>query len=119
MKNKPIFLIIIAIVLVALLALGVFYKMSFRPIDGLKLTEDKLITNQTLMDLIIINHTSPLGNNLTTILLDKEARTLMDGPQKIGYYVCTENEHSGWILFHDKYSKSKPSLYGPYGWCYV
>lgn len=118
MKSKIIFWLVGIGVLIALLVFSLYFKMNPNPNPELKLTEDKLITNQTLIDLIVKNRISPLGNNLTEMVLqdDYAKRGIVDGDYKVAYYVCTNNEYSGWILYNkDKSSK----LYGPYGWCLI
>ena len=92
-----------------------YSNIGFLPED-LVLSEDKLITDQTIINLIVNDLKSPSGNNLTKIILDESAQTIIDGPEKIAYYVCNNGEHRGWIYYNNgKYF----SLYGPYGWCLV
>jgi hypothetical protein len=116
--KKRILLIIIILAVIALLAWGLYFKFTPRSDMGLKLTEDKLVTNQTLIDMIVNDKISPLGNNLTESVLrdDYKERGIFDGVYKVAYYTCSNNEHEGWIYYNSgKISK----LYGPYGWCYV
>lgn len=91
-----------------------------KPIKDIKLTEDKLITNQTLIDLILIKKVSPLGNNLTTLVLrdDYKDKHIFDGFSEVAYYVCIENEHRGWIYYSGGIAGIQ-KLYGPYEWCLI
>lgn len=114
MKKKTMLLIVGVILVIFLLILGINYFFNSKPVPYYPkdLSENMLITNQTLIDLIVNNMTSPLGNNLT-----KDSSFEYGG--KTYYYVCTENEHMGWIYYSLEPSSIKPGLYGPYDWCYV
>lgn len=113
------------IILIALLALGLYYKFTPRLDYDLKLTEDKLIINQTLIDMIVINNTSPLGNNLTEMNLVALEEDIIAGDEKVlvsknAYYTCTQNEHNGWIyLIYSDSGEAVSKLYGPYSWCNI
>lgn len=110
-KNKKILSIIILLVIFVLLAFGIsyFFIPSSVPYYPIEPTADKLITNETLINMIVFDRLSPLGNNLTMTHLNNTPKTL--------FYVCTKNEHSGWVYYQD--SKNQPALYGPYGWCLI
>jgi hypothetical protein len=117
MERKTLLIVLIIAVLVAGISL-IFYfnNTSTKPV--FELTPDKLITNQTLIDRIIVDMNSPLGNNLTRITLEEDDINASDRSWKYAYYVCISNEHRGWIYFHSGKS-GENKLYGPYAWCFV
>lgn len=120
--NKKI-IIGITICVVVLLAILSFMVLktesSTSPNGEIKLTEDKLITDQEIINKIVRDKISPKGNNLTEMVLDSDDPNIMDEPWKMAYYVCTENEHSGWIYEYTGGGPSPAKLYGPYGWCLI
>ncbi len=116
-KQTKIITLIVVLVVIGVALYFVFYKIS-APFPQIKLTSDKLITNQTIIDLILLNQTSPNGNLLTELVLqdDFKVRGIFDGVYKVAYFTCSNNEHQGWIYYsHGGISK----LYGPYAWCLI
>ena len=127
MERKNKIIIWIVVILVVISTLFLLFSKSFLQggYSGPELTQDKLITNQTLIDLIVKNNISPLGNNLSLLVLDEAESNIADDSWRKAYYVCDFNkinknltEHSGWIQdYNGKTGEIK--LYGPYDWCLV
>ena len=118
-KTKILATLIVVCLIIIAICLILHIKFTHRTVVELELTEDKLITNQTLIDLIVNKQISPLGNNLTKMILDEDDPEIMDEPWKYAYYVCNNNEHVGWIYYYAGGDLSKGGLYGPYSWCLI
>jgi hypothetical protein len=118
-EKKARLFITVSIIILGLLAFFILFKFNPNPNVDIKLTEDKLITNQTLIDLIVKGRVSPLGNNLTEMVLDMSNKEgIGTNAYKIAYYTCSNNEHEGWI-YYSQGSQHTPKLFGPYGWCLI
>jgi len=119
MEKKTLIWSIVAILVLIVVAFGVYFSINAPSpkIPGTKFTEDKLITNQTLIDLVVNKHISPLGNNLTKYIVDSDDPEIMDDGWRISYFVCGNNEKAGWIYYSCGECSIKTGLYGPYEWC--
>jgi hypothetical protein len=120
-EKKKILLIISILIVIILLALGLYYSFNPKPAPYYPrdLTDSKLITNQTLIDMIVKDMKSPLGNNLTRHAIgDDSGIRIKDAYYDVAYYVCSNNEHEGWIQRIGGIAGIN-KLYGPYEWCYV
>jgi hypothetical protein len=120
-SNKNILLIILTLVILALLAFGLFCLFNPKPVPyyPMEFTADKLVTNQTFINMIINDLKSPLGNNLTKIPIDEDDPRLTVEPWKYAYFICNAEEHIGWIYVSEERAEIKSGLYGPYGWCLI
>lgn len=115
--------LVIGLILFIVIIAGVLSFQLTRPISSngpeIKLTTDKVITDHETINLIVVDNISPKGNNLTKIIIDEDDPNIMDESWKFAYYVCNEDEYSGWIYYYSGGDKAKPTLYGPYGWCLI
>jgi len=117
MKNKTIFIVLTCLAVIALVV-GLSFKSYNNSGRNIALTEDKLITNETLINMIVNDMESPLGNKLIKVVLEDDGAYVSDRGWKYAYQVCTSNEHNGWIYVHSgKTGQNK--LYGPYEWCLI
>jgi len=119
-KGVIIGLIVIGLLLVIfLIFMIILSEDTGKYVHEIKFTEDKLITNQTIINMIVDDMKSPNGNNLTKLVIHEIDPNIMDDGGKIGYYVCVNGEHRGWIYYSGGEGLIKPGLYGPYEWCYI
>lgn len=123
MNKIKLVLVLIGSLLVLGLAFYAYNAYSNSPPNiyspAYELTEDKLITNQTMIDMIVNDLRSPLGNNLTKVVIDEDDPQIMDESWKIGYYVCDKGENKAWIYYSAGESPLRTGLYGPYEWCLI
>ena len=121
MKKKLAFgiLVLLIIGVIGAVAITVMVDKSSFDHPEPELTEENLIDNPEMYDLIVNQRISPNGNNLTRMVLDEDDPNIMDEPWKFAFYVCTEEEHQAWILYYSGGGSSEPKLYGPFDWCFI
>jgi hypothetical protein len=117
MEKKTILITGICAIII-LLILIFYFKTTSHPSNPIKLTEDKLITNQTLIDLIVNKKKSPLGNDLEMTVVAADDPQIADEPWEYHYYVCNKNEHLGWVYIYGG-NTGPAGLYGPFDWCLI
>jgi len=119
MERKTILLISLAIILGLALLFGLYYNFNSNNHRNIEFTKNKLITNETLINMIFNDMKSPKGNNLTKVVIQENDPNIMDDEGKIGYYVCANGENQGWVYYSGGEGLIKPGLYGPYAWCSI
>ena len=118
MKKVTIVFFVLIIALSLYIFLSSKYNRGSLKQPSPELTPDKIISDLSVIDLIITKQRSPKGNALTKMVIDSDDPNIMDEPWSYAYYTCSENEHSGWIHDYRGGDKEKPALYGPYEWCF-
>jgi len=107
------------IILILIIIVGSCIYFRWRNVDtGLpprpKLTADKIINDQVVIDSIVLKRISPSGNHVENVMLESQNPDMKDGGWKDVFYVCSQNENQGWIRVNSGF---KSTLYGPYDWC--